>query len=238
MYNNIFLFWEGKDYKLIKILRNLIFKHNLNYNINLINDNNILEYIDNVPKEYYNLQYAHKADYVRVKVLNKFGGLWLDSDTLVMKNLKELFDFFEKYDGFLVLENNKFLINGVFSTKPNTNFMNSWEKYIDSFIMNKNIQWTDLGSKFINNNLELLKNYKILKGLDSIYPIYWKDCVSEFLKKKYQNYKNIERNFQPLIILVNSVYKEYEKMTNEEINNSPINYFLNKSIENAENNIY
>ena len=71
--------------------------------------------------------------------------------------------------------------------------------------------------------------------MDNLYPINWNNGVVEFIKKPYDNYKNIIRKYQPLIILVNSVYKELENMTEEQILNGhlPLNYFLNKSFENA-----
>ena len=46
--NNVYLYWVGNEYKLIKILRNMIYMHSTNgkgYNVNLINHNNIKEYI-------------------------------------------------------------------------------------------------------------------------------------------------------------------------------------------------
>jgi hypothetical protein len=44
----------------------------------------------------------------------------------------------------------------------------------------------------------------------------------------------IIREYQPLVVLVNSVYKQLENKAEEEIlkGNMPLNYFINKSIEN------
>jgi FkbM family methyltransferase len=67
-----------------------------------------------------------------------------------------------------------------------------------------------------------------------LYPVNWNKCVSELLDKPYDNYKTIIREYQPLIVLVNSVYKKLESITEYEIlnGNMPINYFIKKSIEN------
>jgi mannosyltransferase OCH1-like enzyme len=92
--NNIFIYWTGKEYSLIRLLRKIIYAHSENekyYKVNLITSNNILEYINFVP-EYFNLlNPAHQADFVRVNVICDHGGIWLDSDTLVMDNLSSLF---------------------------------------------------------------------------------------------------------------------------------------------------
>ena len=101
-----------------------------------------------------------------------------------------------------------------------------------------NITWTDIGNSMLQNmyniSPKLFEKYKIFNGLDNLYPVNWPDCVSEFINKPYDNYKTIIRDYQPLVVLVNSVYKALEyKTTNEILNgNMPINYFINKSFKN------
>ena len=109
--------------------------------------------------------------------------------------------------------------------------------------MKKNIGWCDVGIKilinFKKNKSKLFKNIKIFSGRQDLYPIFFKNCVTEFLEKPYENYKKIEKEFQPLIIIVNSVYRELEKLSKEEIlnGNMPLNYFINKSLSVENKNI-
>jgi signal transduction histidine kinase len=42
---------------------------------------------------------AHQADFVRVHVICDYGGIWLDSDTLVLDSLDSLFDCMEHGHG-------------------------------------------------------------------------------------------------------------------------------------------
>jgi hypothetical protein len=51
----------------------------------------------------------------------------------------------------------------------------------------------------------------------------------EFLDKPYDNYKNLIREYQPFIVLVNSVYKAYESMSEL---NTPLHYFIDKAFKN------
>tara|TARA_B110000305_G_C19414566_1_gene627241 strand:+ start:1614 stop:1949 length:336 start_codon:yes stop_codon:yes gene_type:complete len=102
---NIYLYWIGKEYKLISILRNLIYLHSTNgigYKVNLINETNINEYIKDIPHYFSRLCPAHQADFVRVHVICDYGGIWLDSDTLVVDKLDSLFDLIEKEEGFFI----------------------------------------------------------------------------------------------------------------------------------------
>jgi mannosyltransferase OCH1-like enzyme len=238
METNVYLYWTGNEYKLILKLRDLIYLHSKNgkgYNVNLITDKNINNYIKNIPSYFTDLCPAHKADFVRVHVICDYGGIWLDSDTLVMDSLDNLFEHIENKNGFFIKENNEILCNGVFGSKSNTPLMIEWKnKMIDK--LNKTegkISWCDIGNVMLQNiyneNSSLYDNYEIFNGLDNLYPINWKNCVSEFIYKSYDNYKTIIREYQPLIVLVNSVYKKFESISEE---NMPLNYFINKSFRN------
>jgi len=240
---NIFLFWVGKEYKLISILRNIIYLHSKNgkgYNVILITDNNINDYVKNIPEYFNNLCPAHKADFVRVNVVCDYGGIWMDSDTLVLDSLDSLFDLIENNNGFFIKENNSNICNGIFGSKANTPLMILWKsKMIE--ILNKNngnINWNDIGTIMLQNmyinQTELYNDYKLFNGLDNLYPVLWWDYVKEFIDKPYDNYKTLIRDYQPLIVLVQSVYKNLEHKSEKEIleGNMPINYFINKSFEN------
>ena len=102
-------------------------------------------------------------------------------------------------------------------------------------IKKKNINWTEIGGYLLDNikkqNPEYYNNYEIFNGIDNMYPINWNNCVEEMITKPYENYKTFEKDFQPILILVNSVYKELEKYSEKEILDGkfPLNYFINKS---------
>ena len=43
-----------------------------------------------------------QVDYMRILLIYKYGGIWLDSDTIVLTSLKELFDILQEQDGFFI----------------------------------------------------------------------------------------------------------------------------------------
>jgi FkbM family methyltransferase len=239
---NLFLYWVGKEYSLITVLRRLIYLHSTNgigYKIHLITDKNISNYINDIPYYFNNLCPAHQADFVRINVVCDYGGIWLDSDTLVVDSLDNLFDLNEKNNGFFIIEGNT-LWNGIFGSRAKTPLMIEWKKQMRKVLDIKwtNLGWSDIGNTMLQNmydtNINLYNNYYILNGIENLYPVIFYNCVSEFIDKPYENYKEIIRNFQPLIVLVNAVYKKLEDKTEKEIleGNMPINYFINKSLKN------
>jgi hypothetical protein len=239
---NVFLYWTGKDYTLINILRKLIYFHSTNgkgYKVHLITDKNICDYIKTIPDYFFNLCPAHQADFVRVHVVCDYGGLWLDSDILILDTLDSIFDIIENTNGVFIKENNNIIWNGMFGSKKQTPLMKEWKgKLIEILNAKKqHIHWTEIGNSLLENlyktQPKLYDNYTILNGLETVYPVPWDKCVDQFIKKPYENYKNIVRSYQPFITLVNSVYRELENRTEQEIldANMPLNYFLKKSVE-------
>lgn len=241
-HNNIYMYWIGREYSLLNILRSLIKLHSTSgsgYNIHIINHDNIKSYVTVLPECFYSLVPAHQADYVRVNVLCDRGGIWMDADTIVMESLDPLFAILDTKDGFFIKENNLMLWNGVFGSRANTPLMLEWKSMINNILKTKgaNIAWMDIGHNCLANihkqYIDYYNNYTVFNGLDMVYPVDWKVCVQEFIEKPYENYKTLIRDFQPFIVLVNSVYKALDKYSEKDIldMNMPLNYFINKSIE-------
>jgi len=252
--NNVFLFWTGSDNVLILLLRKLIYLHSNNgnnYKVHFLTLDNINKYISDIPLIFYQLKPSFQADFIRVCVICDYGGIWLDSDTIVLNNMADLFNIIESKNGFFIKENNRMICNGVFGSKPNTPLMIKWKNLLVSILNTPNII-NDLNGKvkakrnvlgatslrdIIQAEPQLLHDYVKFNGLDNMYPVNWTSCVEEFILEPYDNCKIIERDFQPLIILVNSVYRYYENKTETEIleANNPLSYFINKSLQISRN---
>ena len=102
-YNNIWMFWEnkngGKTPVLIDLCIKTVKKHcSKKFNINILNENKIHDYISNIPKNLNKLPIAQKTDYYRIALLYKYGGIWLDADTIVMRDLSPIIAKLKYYD--------------------------------------------------------------------------------------------------------------------------------------------
>ena len=111
---------------LIKIDENIIFK---------LNDKIITKY-------------AHKADILRMEILLKYGGVYLDIDTITYRSLNTINNF-DDYEFFIGIQERNWnyenninidilLCNAIMASKPNSNFMIKWwNKYNKYFDPNK-----------------------------------------------------------------------------------------------------
>ena len=246
---NLFIYWKGPKFNLIQILIKLIYLHSnyeQNYKIFHLSDQNLGKFLPEIPIKFQDLIVQHKADYIRIHLIHNYGGIWLDTDTIVMSDLNMLFDNInDKSNGFFITENDKYIWNGVFGSKPNTQL---FKKIIDEMntilSKNSNLDWSDIGPQLLTNiyktNKSLFNTYKIYNGLDNMYPVNWDKCVVEYVDKDYSNYTNIVREFQPIVVLVNSVYKKINYMTIDTILNQrmPLNYFLTESFKKVRVNVH
>ena len=54
----------------------------------------------------------------------------------------------------------------------------------------------------------------------------------EFIEKPYENYKNLTKDFQPFVMVTSLIYREAEKLSEEEIlTKTPMSYFIRKSYQ-------
>lgn len=233
---NVFIYWEGDEPPLISILRELIYKfsnNEKNYKVIFLNDKNIEQFIDLEP-HYWKLAVNHKSDFIRAKVIFKYGGIWLDSDTLVMSDLGKLFEILENKEGFLIKENNKIICTGVFGARKSSEFLKEWIGRTEVAIKKDNLLWSEIGPFMVDSifrSTELCKNFIVFNGLDTMYPVNWDQCPKEFLLNN--NINKIKKDFQPLIILVNSVYRQTSKMSKKQIiyMNNNLGFLLREAIQ-------
>ena len=102
--NHIWMYWENKPGKtkpnFLKLCVDTVRKHcSKNFKIHLLNENTITNYISDLRLDLNDkLSIQQKTDYLRIKLLHKYGGIWLDSDTIVMTDLSEIISKLDKYD--------------------------------------------------------------------------------------------------------------------------------------------
>ena len=240
MERNVFIFWTGKEFKLIKLLRKLIMgfsRIGKGYTVHFINEKNATTYFPDLPTGWAEMLPHHQSDIIRVWALLKYGGVWIDADTIILKNLDCLWTF---KNGFLILENNETLCNGVFGLPSGSPLARKLKEQINNVLRDsRNLQWSQIGPTLLQEvytkHSNLFNSVKILKGLNTVYPVNWDKCSEAYLMKPYSHYKKYIREWQPFLILVNSVYKSAEQVPLEKLERGqqfPLHFFLQKAQEN------
>lgn len=169
----IWLYWENKPNtpkpEYINLCYETIQYHcNKDFEIILLNETTIYDYLPNLRKDINKLLIAQKTDYIRVALLHKYGGIWIDSDTIVMKNLIPIINKINKgydYVGFGCSDKYCFNgygkpSNGVMCSKPNGILMKNVLQELDGMLDNNDkFKYFDLGKFTIWNTIKKLDNY-------------------------------------------------------------------------------
>ena len=99
---NIWMYWESQGKHLpeyIALCIESIKKHKGNLSFNLLDQNSIADYLPDLRNEWHQLKRAaHKADYVRTRLVHQYGGIWIDCDMAAVGELEPLFDMPDNYD--------------------------------------------------------------------------------------------------------------------------------------------
>lgn len=240
---NVFIYWTGREYSLIALLRDLMVRHadgGRNYVLHHVTRENVGRYLDDLPACFDALDPVQQADVARVLLVCRYGGIWLDSDTLVMDGLDRLFALIERGEGFFVTEEKVRLCSGIFGSRPHTRLLETWRAFVleKAAAKGPGIDWGEIGFQYLTRtagDAAVLRDWTLLDGLATVYPVDWHRCVHQFVLRPYATWHEHERGWQPAIVLVNAVYKLLEPLTVDEILASrfPLNHFLDRSIARA-----
>lgn len=92
-------------------------------------------------KEMYNQKkWAFVADYIRLEKIYEYGGIYLDTDMMVLKN----FDKFLENDCFFGAEDSNFINMGVIGAHHKNNFIKECKEVYDSLIIGKDINFGEI----------------------------------------------------------------------------------------------
>ena len=104
-----------------------------------------------VKKAYEAKKWAYVSDYIRAYAIYNYGGIYLDTDVIVLDNLEELLD----NSAFVGYENPQYPFTAVFGAEPKHPFLKSILDYYDdlSFEFDVNDQYKNVNTKTVSDIL-------------------------------------------------------------------------------------
>lgn len=205
----IWSYWHDKNIPLlVKLALHTWYKWNPDYLICFITGDDISYYLDTqeFPKNYKSSSYPLKADIIRLQLLEKYGGIWMDSTVFLNKPLSKIwdpknYDVGGYYADFFTTNINKPVLESWFISSPkNSVLIKKWKdeffKAVDSpskkdFIieLEKTVDLQNIDSKeyllihccFLKVINDYNYNLKLFKATDGPY-FYLKKNNFDFLK--------------------------------------------------------
>jgi mannosyltransferase OCH1-like enzyme len=223
--NYVWLYWEDKkgsskpDY--LKLCEETIKKKLSNYQVIILNPNNLNKYLKNVNPNLHKIkEIAHKADYIRMLATYQYGGFWFDMDTIFLDNIDSWNDKLKEYD--IVW----FGMNAYGVNKHNPFIKNVLNKIESKINKSSTFNWREIGQDIIDPELKKYKKiypnkfYKLHPTEVWFMSFRVDNKNTGFISK---NQKIFDKNFKKthkIVMLHNKLYpSKFKNMTREEILN-------------------
>lgn len=216
----LFTYWEGKKSDYINLCEKIIQKNICkDIDLHLVTDVNLHEYIavNELPQNFKNIKcLAHRADYIRCCLVYKYGGIWLDSDQILVSDLSEVIELLKTYD-YITYEWEKYQPSiSFFAANKNNILLERWKSEMEMLISQKiEFNWTELGYDLLYPLLDQLINLNLLK----YYAFYATTSFAPLEWHQYENFLKTDENLNTenikSIHLFNAKLPEWFKNMNE-----------------------
>lgn len=186
---------DGKGYKLIRLNSSTLHRY--------LKEDELNPYLANVQGD--SCQLAQKADYIRVKLLKKYGGIWLDSDTVVVDKLDEIFNTLEIVDFYGYFIKNPCV--WAFACKAEAKIMKEWDELNEQVLNNTKGKGLGLGELGHKNLRLLMDKYRFdfkvyFCPANKVHPIDHRNCYLYLQPGDIQSYL---KEKQPFFVLNNAL---------------------------------
>ncbi len=193
----IFMYWENVPgqtrHGYIDLCEKTIRKHcKDDFDIVLITPDNLNDYLPG--KDYSSItcfsgkpneHISVKVGCIRVALLHKYGGIWIDIDTILMKSLVPIWEL-AKQHGFVGIDHKRpekhWVLNTVLAAKRGSSII---EKYIvrleDRLSKRQSLRWGEIGARMLTPLVRQSKD-KYLLPEHSFLPISWEEWRLFFLE--------------------------------------------------------
>lgn len=229
----LWMYWENKEEVLtpdaIRLSWKTIINHNRNdFQIKILTEDDVLNYLPEINQNY-NLfeQIAHKADYIRFLLLYKYGGVWIDSDTILFRSMKDVKEKINENkfvcNGYKKENGEIFTLIGFLACKPKNKICNTVINYLENFIetnLVKGIQpkWDEFGS-FLSDIIDQKdRNEFYLYPVEYFSPYKVFQSENKFFEETQENIYNFITKTNPMAFgqsLAHSVRSDEFKALNE-----------------------
>jgi mannosyltransferase OCH1-like enzyme len=126
-----------------------------NYEIRYLNKNNIENYITNMPENWQNLPPYRQADILRLKLLEKYGGIWMDASILLLENPdKFVGDDITLFITPITTNADPIYENWFIASTPNNEIIKKWVVEVEKALKNPEVyieSSSEYNKKLVNN---------------------------------------------------------------------------------------
>lgn len=149
----VWMYWDGQRPEWIRECQRTVFNHAEDVRLLSADEFNRTRDID-CDIDLSKLYVAHRADFIRAFILARFGGLWVDSDCLVMKPLKIVLNLLEEH-GFLgYSQGHRLITNNFFGSCVGSPIAGAYYARVCQILRSgRDLDWLTLGACALTDTL-------------------------------------------------------------------------------------
>lgn len=207
--NVIWQYWETSGYKprYIDGLHQLVLK-NAGVPVVMVTPENIRTYLPDIEPEIFNIDdVAHRADMIRTRLVMTYGGMWLDSDAVVLADLNGLFGALCEHE-FIGFNNDAKLQSSrpyvrvnCFLSRPNGTVISEWVRLQKAKLNETAFSWSEVGARLLNAVCVQHQELVRILPFERICPVPWRQ-IGDFTAKDDARAEQILRDC-PIVMLTN-----------------------------------
>ncbi|MDM7858830.1 capsular polysaccharide synthesis protein [Thiopseudomonas acetoxidans] len=172
----IWSYWEGDESLCGSVCQKSWRENTKGFNLNLVTPENIKYYLPDFPDTPEDVPVQLKSDLVRLMLLERFGGVWMDYSIFLTSDISDLLSIMKERLGDVMLFYNEFpgeykkdplrpvVENGFIAAKKNQDFIIKWRKQHQDVIMSGNWkgfyrdspEYGDLVKNFMSKDEDLI----------------------------------------------------------------------------------
>lgn len=157
-----------------------IAKRNAGVPVIRVTPETLRDYLPDIPDNIFRIEeIAHKADMLRTRLIARYGGMWLDSDAIVLKDLNFIFDYLDRYEfvgfndkGQLRPERPWVRVN-CFAARPGSEVMEDWVASQNAKMPKLRFDWEEIGTDLVHPACLSRKDMVKILPFETIAPITW-----------------------------------------------------------------
>lgn len=183
------------------------------------------------------LYVAHRSDFIRAYLLAHFGGIWIDSDCILMQSLQPILAALRDFEFVAHRERSGDITNDLLAARPESAIARAFYRQVCEVLRNKrNIAWTAIGGEPLTALLSATRDPWHEIPCERIQPVCWSNPGAFFATNSPAGHERLVDSRALCYMLSNGAVKQFQlRNPSKDLlgGNTFFRYLVNKSLENA-----
>jgi hypothetical protein len=207
----IWMYWEGHRPEWISMCERTVRAHADDVRVLSPEDFDLIRDCDR-DIDLSGLCVAHRADFIRSYLLRRHGGLWIDSDCIVIKDLQPWLNRLAKYEFIGYKERQQHVANNFMAARPRSPIAREYYWRVCSLLRSRApLSWLTLGSDALTRVLKELKRPWLQIGYELVQPICWSQPELFFAIRAQDEHAAVFNERSICYMLANQVLTRYSQ---------------------------